>query len=137
VRNSQLLTRSDAEIVLAECLSQSESRGWAVSIAVVDAGGFLLHLIRMDGAGLQTPQIAELKARTAALTRLPTGKLERGLANTLAPLAIPGRLPMRGGVPIIVDGDCIGAVAASGVLSEQDEEIALLGVARLLNAPHA
>jgi glc operon protein GlcG len=137
VRTKQELTHSDAEEVVAACVAHAESQELAVSVAVVDAGGFLWDLHRMDGAGLQTAQIADMKARTAALARAATGALERGLSDSVAPLMVPNRLLLRGGVPIFVDGVCIGGVGVSGVRPSEDEEIARAGLAPFIAAHDA
>jgi glc operon protein GlcG len=131
VRQQQVLTYTDAAQIVVECVAAAEARSFAVSVAVVDAGGFVWQVRRMDGAGLQTAQIAELKARTAALARTSSGSLEKGLGANPGMAAIPSRLPLRGGVPIFVDGECIGGVGVSGVKSVQDEELAQLGLATL------
>jgi glc operon protein GlcG len=123
VRQQQMLTYTDAARIVAECVAQANERSSAISVAVVDAGGFVRQVQRMDGAGLQTPQIAELKARTAALARTASGSLEKGLAANHGLVAMPSRLPLRGGVPIFADGEC--------VQSDQDEELALLALATL------
>jgi glc operon protein GlcG len=131
VRQQQVLTHTDAARMVAECVAAADARSFAISVAVVDAGGFVWQVRRMDGAGLQTPEIAELKARTAALARTATGSLEKGLAVSPGLAAVPSRLPLRGGVPIFADGECIGGIGVSGVKSSQDEELALLALASL------
>jgi glc operon protein GlcG len=128
VRTRQELTHSDAEQIAAGCISHAVARGLAVSVAVVDSGGFLWQMHRMDGAGLQTAQIAEMKARTAALARVPTAALEHGLTDSVAPLGVPNRLLLRGGLPIFVGGLCIGGVGVSGVRPAEDEEISQAGL---------
>jgi len=102
-----------------------------VSIAVVDEGGFLLHLERMDGAPLMSPEVATMKARTAALTRSPTKQLEDVTKERVATLMFPGRLAVQGGLPIFYEGECVGAIGVSGVKSPEDEQIAQVGLAAL------
>ena len=99
------------------------------SIAIVDDGGHLILLHRMDGTMPATPPIATGKARTAALFRMPTLKFEditRG--GRVSMLKIEGFMPMQGGIPIKIDGHVIGAIGVSGASSApQDEEIAIAG----------
>jgi glc operon protein GlcG len=103
------------------------------TIAVVDDGGHLLLLERPDGTAPVTPPIAIGKARTAALFRSPTSKFEQIIRDGRTPmLAIEGWTPMQGGVPIVVDGQVVGAVGVSGAASApQDEEIAIAGAKAL------
>ena len=106
------------------------------SIAIVDDGGHLILLHRMDGTMPATPPIAAGKARTAALFRMPTLKFEditRG--GRVSMLKIEGFMPMQGGIPIKVDGQVVGAIGVSGASSApQDEEIAIAG-ADVYNKP--
>ena len=110
--------------------AEATKNGWAVTIVVADAGGVPLHLHRH--AFPASAEIAMGKARTAALFAKETAGLE-ALANVAegeartALLSAPFVL-MRGGVPIIIDGQCIGAVGVSGVRADQDEQIARAGV---------
>jgi uncharacterized protein GlcG (DUF336 family) len=104
---------------------------WKVSIAVVDEGGYLLHLERMDGATLPSPEIATMKARTAALSRVPTKVLEDITKERAATLMFPGRLPVQGGLPILYEGECVGGIGVSGVKSAEDEQITSAGLAVL------
>lgn len=97
----------------------------------MDEGGYLLHLERMDGATLPSPEIATMKARTAALTRVPTKFLEDVTKERAATMMFPGRLPVQGGVPILYQGECVGAVGVSGAQSAEDEQIASAGLAAL------
>ena len=117
--------------MLAAARAAAARRGWNVAIAIVDEGGYLIRLERLDGAGLQTPEIATLKASTAALARLPTKRLEDIARERPGMLRMPGRLPVQGGLPIMHDGECIGGIGVSGVQSHEDEEIAAEGLAAL------
>ena len=110
---------------------EAVKNNWNVSVAVVDEGGYLLHLERMDGAVLTSPEIATLKARTAALSRVPTKFLEDVTKERAATMMFPGRLPVQGGLPIMHAGECVGAVGVSGVKSPEDEQIAGAGLAAL------
>lgn len=117
--------------MLTAARAGADRRGWNVAIAIVDEGGYLIRLERLDGAGLQTPEIATLKASTAALARLPTKRLEDIARERPGMLRMPGRLPVQGGLPIMHDGECIGGIGVSGVQSHEDEEIAAEGLAAL------
>jgi glc operon protein GlcG len=131
MRHKPALTLSDADRILSAARSEAERRGWKVSIAIVDEGGYLLRLDRLDGAGLQTPEIAGLKASSAALSRLPTKRLEEIAKERNGMLRFPDRLPIQGGLPIVHEGECVGGIGVSGVQSHEDEEIAAAGLAAL------
>jgi uncharacterized protein GlcG (DUF336 family) len=117
----------DAEAIAAACRAAAEREGAGVAIAVVDDAGALLHLQRLDGAKPHAVDLASRKARTAAALGLSTSVLER--------MAAEGRLPsadvlaLGGGLPILRDGQCAGAIGVSGATSEMDEAIAAAGVA--------
>jgi glc operon protein GlcG len=117
--------------MLIAARNEANRRGWKVSIAVVDEGGYLLRLDRLDGAGLQTPEVATMKASSAALSRLPTKRLEEITRERNGMLRFPDRLPIQGGLPIMHDGDCVGGIGVSGVQSSEDEEVAAAGLAAL------
>ena len=104
-----------------------------VTICIVDEGGNLLFLQKADGVGLNTIQFAQKKARYAALYRRPSHVAADSLkAGNLDVLAFPDGFPNRGGLPIQVDGQTIGAIACSGAASEVDEAIAQAGIDALL-----
>jgi glc operon protein GlcG len=112
--------------------AEAQKRNVQVTICIVDEGGNLLFLQKADGVGLNTIQFAQKKARYAALYRRPSGAAADSLkAGNLDVLAFPDGFPNRGGVPIQVDGQTIGAIACSGAASEVDEAIAQAGVEAL------
>lgn len=126
------LTLADCERIAAAALAEAGRNQWNVAIAILDDGGHLLHFVRMDGATPANAAIAVDKARTSALSRRTSGNWEERIkAGRTAMLKMPGILPVQGGVPILVDGTCIGAVGVSGVQSHEDEQIANAGVAAL------
>lgn len=125
------LTSVDAARMIDACKEEAASKGWNVSISIVDEGGYLLYVVRLDGAPLQSAEIATLKARTAALTRQATKALEDLVKERPATVAFPGRLPIQGGVPIVHEGECLGGIGVSGVKSHQDEEVAIVGLITL------
>ncbi|MGH7388628.1 MAG: GlcG/HbpS family heme-binding protein [Candidatus Rokuibacteriota bacterium] len=131
MRNRPALTASDVHRMAAACRAEAEKNKWSVTIAVVDDAGYLLHLERLDGAGPMTAEVAAGKARTAAITRRPTKFWEDRIKDRPAFLKFPGNLPIQGGVPIMYQGDCVGAIGVSGVQSHEDEQIATAGIGAL------
>lgn len=113
--------------------TEALNNGWAVSIAIVDDGGHLLWLQRLDGAPPISAQIAPAKASTAALGRRESKVYEdminQGRTAFLSAPSLQGML--EGGVPIVAEGHCIGAVGVSGVKSAEDAQVARAGIAAL------
>jgi uncharacterized protein GlcG (DUF336 family) len=128
-----MLTQDDVQAMGEAARAEAQANGWAVSIAIVDDGGHLLWLQRLDGAAPVSAQIAPAKARTAALGRRESKVYEdminQGRTSFLSAPGIEGLL--EGGVPVIVEGHCIGAVGVSGVKSNEDAQIARAGIAAL------
>jgi glc operon protein GlcG len=131
MRTKRALSLVDARKIVDAARREAEQRKWNVSIAVVDDGGFLLALERLDGAGPQTPEIATRKAWTAAMVRLPTKAVEDMAKERPGLLGMPGQLRVQGGLPIQVEGEWVGAVGVSGVASHEDEQVARAGIAAL------
>jgi uncharacterized protein GlcG (DUF336 family) len=131
MRNRPTLTTADVQKMVAACKSEAARNKWSVSIAVVDDGGYVLYLERLDGAGPVTAEVATEKAVTAARTRRPSKFWEDRLKERPAFMKFPGVLPLQGGVPIMYQGECVGAIGVSGVQSHEDEQIANAGVAAL------
>ena len=131
MRQKFSLTSAEAQAAITAAKSEAEKNHWKVTIAVVDEGGYLIQLERMDGAVLTSPEIATLKARTAALARVPTKFLEDVTKERVATVVFPGRLPVQGGLPIFHEGECVGAIGVSGVKSPEDEQVAQAGLAAL------
>ena len=132
MRSKTTLTAEDAANIIAAAKAEAMVKGWNVSIAVVDDAGMLIHLERMDGAGPQSPEVATLKARTSALSGAPTKALEDIVKERPAVALFPGRLPVQGGVPVLHNGECVGAIGVSGVKSHEDEVVANAGLAALV-----
>ena len=125
------LTLEDCKKIGAACEAEARRNNWNVVIAILDDGGHLLWLARMDGATPANAEIAIGKARTAAVTRRTTKTWEDRISGgRLSMLGMPV-LPVQGGVPIIHEGQCVGAVGVSGVQSHEDEQIANAGIAAL------
>ena len=130
MRSKPYLTLDAVKRIAAAAEAQALAQRWAVSIAVVDDGGHLLWLQRLDGAPPISAQIAPAKARTAALGRRASKVYEdminQGRTSFLSAPGLEGLL--EGGVPIVVDGHCVGAVGVSGVKSSEDVQIARAGI---------
>lgn len=100
-------------------------RNVSVSLAIVDAGGHLIGFLRMDGVHTATVEVAQAKARSAAAFRRSTRGFAQQLAEgNLALLAVPGCVPLPGGVPLLQEQRLIGAVGVSGASPDVDESIA-------------
>jgi glc operon protein GlcG len=131
MKNRPMLTLDDCRAISAAAEAEAARNSWNVAIAILDDGGHLLHLVRMDGATPANAEIAAMKARTAALTRRSSKMWEeRVAAGRLSMLRMPV-LPVQGGLPIVVDGVCIGGIGASGVQSHEDEQICDAGIKAL------
>lgn len=119
--------------IAAAAEGEAQRHAWPVSIAIVDDGGHLLWLQRLDGAAPISAHIAPAKARTAALgrreSRVYEEMINQGRMSFLSAPDLQGML--EGGVPILVDGQCVGAVGVSGVKSSEDAQIARAGIAAL------
>ena len=131
MRTRPALTAADVHRMMAACKAEATKHNWNVSIAIVDDAGFLLHVERMDGAGPMTADVAIGKARTAAVTRRPTKFWEDRIKERPVFLKFPDNLPIQGGVPIMYQNECVGAIGVSGVQSHEDEQIANAGIAAL------
>ena len=133
MKHKPLLTRQDVGLMAQAAEAEALANGWAVTIAIVDDGGHLLALQRLDGAAPLSAHIAPAKARTAALGRRESKVYEdminQGRTSFLSAPELQGML--EGGVPVVVDGHCIGAVGVSGVKSSEDAQIARAGIAAL------
>ncbi|HYE39578.1 MAG TPA: heme-binding protein [Ramlibacter sp.] len=127
------LELADVKAVAAAAEKEALAHQWPVTIAIVDDGGHLLWLQRLDGAAPVSAQIAPGKARTAALGRRESRVYEEmingGRVSFLSAPGLEGLL--EGGVPILKDGQCLGAVGVSGVKSTEDAQIARAGIAAL------
>lgn len=127
------LTLDDVKRIAAAAEQEAVTHRWAVSIAIVDDGGHLLWFQRMDGAAPSSAHIAPAKARTAALGRRESQLFEDMINNGRTSfLSVPTlEALLEGGVPVIVQGHCLGAVGVSGVKSSEDAQIAKAGIAAL------
>ena len=133
MKTKHTLELADVKAVAAAAEAEALKNHWAVSIAVVDDGGHLMWLQRLDGAPPISAHIAPAKANTAALgrreSRLYEEMINGGRFSFLSAPDLKGLL--EGGVPILKDGQCLGAVGVSGVKSTEDAQIARAGIAAL------
>ena len=133
MKTKSFLEAADVKIILAAAEAEALKNQWAVTIAVVDDGGHLLALQRLDGAPAISAHIAPAKANTAALGRRESKVYEDvingGRVSFLSAPDLKGLL--EGGVPVVKDGQVIGAVGVSGVKSSEDAQIAKAGIAAL------
>lgn len=133
MQTKQILTLDDVKTIAAAAEAEAKANSWAVAIAIVDDGGHLLWLQRLDGAAPISASIAPAKARTAALgnreTKVYEDMINNGRYSFITAPVLEGML--EGGVPVVVDGRCVGAVGVSGVKSSEDAQIAKAGIAAL------
>jgi len=126
------LSLEDAKRVAAAARAEAERNGWNIVIAVLDDGGHLMYLERMDGTQKASSRVAEEKGRTAILFKRPTKALEDNvLEGRVVMMGLPGVVPLEGGVPLVKDGHYLGAIGISGVQSFQDGIVARAGAAAL------
>jgi glc operon protein GlcG len=133
MKNKAMLEIADVKLIAAAAEAEALKHNWAVTIAIVDDGGHLLWLQRLDGAAAISSHIAPAKAHTAAMGRRESKIYEdvinQGRMSFLSAPLLQGML--EGGVPILKDGQCLGAVGVSGVKSTEDAQIARAGIAAI------
>ena len=133
MKNKFTLELSDVKAIAAAAEAEASRNNWAVTIAIVDDGGHLLWLQRLDSAASISAHIAPAKAKTAALgqreSKIYEDLINGGRVSFLSAPEIKGLL--EGGVPIMKDGQCLGAVGVSGVKSVEDAQIAKAGIAAI------
>lgn len=127
------VTLQEARSIVADARAHAAARGWPMAIAVVDAGGHLVCLERMDDTQLGSVDVALHKAVTAARFRRPTRAFEAGFeAGTLGLRAMTmGVSAIEGGVPLVREGRVVGAVGVSGMMPQEDGEVAAVGAQAL------
>jgi glc operon protein GlcG len=128
----KVLTLAAAKEIMAAAEAEARRNNWNVSIAVLDDSGRLVMLQRMDGAPPASVDVCQAKGRSAALFKRPTKVFSEAIsAGRVGMLALPGAIPVEGGVPLMTAGQCVGAIGVSGVTSEQDGQIGAAGAAVL------
>jgi uncharacterized protein GlcG (DUF336 family) len=133
MKTKAALELADLKAIAAAAEAEARANQWAVTIAIVDDGGHLLWLQRLDGAAPISAHIAPAKARTAAIGRRESRMYEEVInGGRVSFLSVPGIEGMlEGGVPILKDGQCLGAVGVSGVKSSEDAQVARAGIAAI------
>jgi len=128
------ISLEQARKVIAAAEAEAQKNNFFVVITVVDTGGYVVATARLDNTQLGSIPVAEGKARTAVLYRRPSKVFEDAIAGGgigLRVLGLQGAVPYEGGVPIIVDGKIIGAIGVSGMLPQQDGQVANAGASGL------
>src|SRR5215467_7520479 len=128
MRMKPAMTLDDAKKLLAAAEEEARRNNWEVVIAILNDGGRIVAVYRMDGARPGNDEIALAKARTSAMTCRPSAVWERWIEGPHKAYATFPFLAAQGGLPIIIDGELIGAIGVSGVKSFQDEQIALAAI---------
>ena len=131
MRTKPCLTSADVKKMLAACEAEAAKNKWNVAISIVDDGGYLLGFERLDGAPAIGAEVAIGKARTSALTRRPSKFFEDRVKDRPAFANFPAGLLIQGGLPLLHENECVGAIGVSGVQSHEDEQIAQAGVKAL------
>jgi len=132
--DKKVLTLDGAKKVAAAAEAEAKKNSWNVVIAVVDDGGNLLYLQRIDGTQTGSIEVAIQKARTAQAFKRSTKVFEDAIAGGRnALIALHGALPLEGGLPIMVGGQLVGAIGVSGVKSTEDGQIAKAGADSISN----
>lgn len=128
------LTLDDAKRIAAAAEAEADRNHWSVVIAIVDEGGHLLYLLRLDNTQYGSIEVAMQKARSAIAFRRPTKALEEQVSQgQVRYLGLPGAIPIEGGLPIVLENQFIGAIGVSGVRSYQDAQIAQAGIDALFS----
>jgi uncharacterized protein GlcG (DUF336 family) len=128
------ITLAEAKKAAAAALVPAQANGWTVVVAIVDPGGHLVYLEKLDDTQVGSVQVAEEKARSAAIFKRPTKMLQDVLArggDGLRVLRLAGAIPVEGGVPLIVGGTLVGALGVSGGSSAEDDACAVAGAKAL------
>ncbi len=127
--DTKMLTLDDARRIADAAQLRAEQDNWTVVIAVVDEGGHLLLLRRLDGTQVGSVETAIKKAQTAVFYKRPTKAFQDGVAaGNVGILNLPNVLPFEGGIPIMHEGRAIGAIGVSGVTAQQDGIIGQAGL---------
>jgi glc operon protein GlcG len=128
------ISPENAKKIAAAAIAEARKNNWAMAVAIVDTGGYLVYFERMPDTQLGSVEVSIEKAKSAALFRRPTKSFQDTLAaggEGLRILRLEGAVPVEGGIPLIVDGKLIGAVGASGGSSDQDGRTAQAGAAAM------
>jgi uncharacterized protein GlcG (DUF336 family)/mannose-6-phosphate isomerase-like protein (cupin superfamily) len=130
VRTRRIIDDRGADAVIAAAMEHANAKGYRVVIAVVDVNGELIQLRRTDGAQIASSRVAVDKARTAAIFVRPSREIETQVSGgRLGALALHGAVALTGGIPLVVDGEVVGAIGTSGETPDDDESVSLAGAA--------
>lgn len=132
MKTRPMLTLDDCRKISAAAEAEAKKNNWNVAIAIVDAAGGLVLFQKGDGARPSNVDFAIAKARTAARYQRPTKALDSAVTSGRVQFLATDALPIEGGVPIVVNGQIIGAVGVSGATSAQDAQVAMAGIAALV-----
>ena len=122
-----------ARKVAAAAIAEGKKNGWMVAAAIVDPGGDLVYFERIDGTQAGSSHVSVEKARSAVAFKRPTKAFEDALvAGRTAILAMPGAVPLEGGIPLVIGGEIVGAIGVSGATSQQDGVCAKAGADALV-----
>jgi glc operon protein GlcG len=127
MRSKQCLSLTDVKKMLAVCEAEAAKNKWAVAISIVDDGGYLLGFQRMDGCAAISAEVSMGKARTSAMTKRPSKFFEDRVKERPAFANFPAGILIQGGVPLLHQNECVGAIGVSGVQSHEDEQVAQAG----------
>jgi len=122
------LTLEIARAMAVAAEKKATANGWAMVVAVLDDGGNLINLDRMDGSPMGSIEVAQKKARTAVRFKSPSKDFADGMAKGSSALLALDVLPFEGGIPIVANGQVIGAIGVSGGTAEQDGQVAAAGI---------
>ena len=131
MRNKPCLTSTDVKQMMAACIAEAQKNKWNVSVTIVDDAGILLGFERMDAAPPISAEVSFGKARTSAMTKRPSKFFEDRVKERPAFAGFPAGVLIQGGLPIMHQGECVGAIGVSGVQSHEDEQIADAGIKAL------
>jgi glc operon protein GlcG len=131
----RILDQAGAQTVLQSAKDSAQQRNAPSAIAVVDPAGDLLAFQRMDGVRPASADLAIEKARTAARLQRPTAEIEDNIDQGRTAFVTAGIMALRGGMPVLVDGEVVGAVGVAGLSKETDTEIARTAAAAVSPAP--
>lgn len=127
MKTKPCLTLDDCKKIMAACEAEARRNKWDVVIAILDDGGHLLLLERLDGATPANAEIALQKGRSAAISRRSTKMWEDRIKDGRVSMLKMPVLPVQGGIPVMYQGECVGGIGVSGVQSHEDEQIAQAG----------
>jgi glc operon protein GlcG len=130
--STQTLTMAGCQAAMTAAVDRAREDGISVTVAILDAGGHLLHLIRMDGVHIGTVDVSIAKARCAVEFKRPTKAFQDSYAQGATALPVLKAIPFEGGVPVIIDGHLAGAIGASGAAPHQDGAVATAAVNAIL-----